>query len=87
VSSEVWAKEDWSFGGLRRNIGAAGSCPWGSTGKSRYAVDEFEKRDFTPLSVTRNTRQNDSRSDHIRVLLPDSNVLRKDGNARTSSLF
>jgi len=31
VSSEALAKEDWSFGGLRRNIGATGSCPWGST--------------------------------------------------------
>jgi len=25
------AKEDWSFGGLRRNASAAGSCRWGST--------------------------------------------------------
>ena len=25
------AKEDWSFGGLRRTAGATGSCPWGST--------------------------------------------------------
>ena len=31
MSSEALAKEDWSFGGLRRNIGATGSCPWGST--------------------------------------------------------
>ena len=31
VSSEALAKEDWSFGGLRRTIGATGSCPWGST--------------------------------------------------------
>ena len=31
MSSEALAKEDWSFGGLRRNISAAGSCPWGST--------------------------------------------------------
>jgi len=31
VSSEAWAQEDWSFGGLRRTIGAVGSCPWGST--------------------------------------------------------
>jgi len=42
VSSEALAKEDWSFGGLRRNIGAAGSCP--STGKGGYALDEFGKR-------------------------------------------
>jgi hypothetical protein len=33
VSSEALAKEDWSFGGLRRTAGATGSCPWGSTGK------------------------------------------------------
>jgi len=32
VSSEALAKEDWSFGGLRRTAGATGSCPWGSTG-------------------------------------------------------
>jgi len=25
------AKDDWSFGGLRRTAGATGSCPWGST--------------------------------------------------------
>jgi hypothetical protein len=25
------AKEDWSFGGLRRIAGATGSCPLGST--------------------------------------------------------
>jgi len=31
VSSEALAKEDWSFGGLRRTTGATGSCPWGST--------------------------------------------------------
>ena len=31
VSSEALAKEDWSFGGLRRTAGATGSCPWGST--------------------------------------------------------
>jgi len=31
VSSEALAKEDWSFGGLRRTEGATGSCPWGST--------------------------------------------------------
>jgi hypothetical protein len=31
VSSEALAKEDGCFGGLRRNIGATGSCPWGST--------------------------------------------------------
>ena len=31
VSSEALAKEDWSFGGLRRIVGAMGSCPWGST--------------------------------------------------------
>ena len=31
VSSEALAKEDCSFGGLRRNIGATGSCPWGSS--------------------------------------------------------
>jgi hypothetical protein len=24
-------KEDWCFGGLRRNIGATRFCPWGST--------------------------------------------------------
>jgi hypothetical protein len=29
VSSEALAKEDWSFGGLRRSAGATGSCPWG----------------------------------------------------------
>ena len=23
--------EDWSFGGLRRTVGATGFCPWGST--------------------------------------------------------
>jgi len=32
VSSEALAKEDWSFGGLRRTEGATGSCAWGSTG-------------------------------------------------------
>ena len=31
VSFEALAKEDWSFGGLRRTEGATGSCPWGST--------------------------------------------------------
>ena len=31
VSSEALAKEDWSFGGLRRIAGATGSCPLGST--------------------------------------------------------
>ena len=31
MSSEALAKEDWSFGGLRRTIGATGSCPWGFT--------------------------------------------------------
>ena len=31
VSSEALAKEDRSFGGLRRTAGAMGSCPWGST--------------------------------------------------------
>jgi hypothetical protein len=33
VSSEALAKEDWSFGGLRRTEGATGSCPWGSTSR------------------------------------------------------
>jgi len=32
AKSEALAKEDWSFGGLRRTAGATGSCPWGSTG-------------------------------------------------------
>ena len=31
AESEASAKEDWSFGGLRRTKGATGSCPWGST--------------------------------------------------------
>ena len=31
AKSEASAKEDWSFGGLRRTKGATGSCPWGST--------------------------------------------------------
>ena len=31
MSSEAFAKEVWSFGGLRRTIGATGSYPWGST--------------------------------------------------------
>ena len=31
AKSEVLAKEDWSFGGLRCTIDAAGSCPWGFT--------------------------------------------------------
>jgi len=31
AKSEALAKEDWSFGGLRRTAGATGSCPWGST--------------------------------------------------------
>jgi len=44
VSSEALAKEDWSFGGLRRTIGAAGSCPRGSTVKGGYVLDEFGKR-------------------------------------------
>jgi hypothetical protein len=31
VFSEALAKEEGCFGGLRRNVGATGSCPWGST--------------------------------------------------------
>jgi len=31
VSYEALAKEDWSFGGLRRTAGATGSYPRGST--------------------------------------------------------
>ena len=31
-SSKALAKEDWSFGGLRRTIGSTGSWRWGSTG-------------------------------------------------------
>jgi hypothetical protein len=31
LSSEALAKEDWSFGGLRRTAGATDSCPWGAT--------------------------------------------------------
>jgi hypothetical protein len=30
VSSEAFAKDNRSFGGLRRAKGATGSCPWGS---------------------------------------------------------
>ena len=29
MSSEAWAQEDWSFGGLRRTIGAVGYLPVG----------------------------------------------------------
>jgi hypothetical protein len=38
VSSEALAKEDWSFGGLRRTAGATGSCPWGSTDQDRSVL-------------------------------------------------
>jgi hypothetical protein len=31
AKSEALAKEDWSFGGLRRTKGATVSCPCGST--------------------------------------------------------
>jgi hypothetical protein len=30
AKSEAMAKEDWSFGALRRTAGYTGSCPWGS---------------------------------------------------------
>ena len=46
MSSEALAKEDWSFGGLRRTAGATGSCPWGSTNvnnERRRAQDSRRK--------------------------------------------
>jgi hypothetical protein len=38
MSSEALAKEDWSFGGLRRTAFATGSCPWGFTSKFNILV-------------------------------------------------
>ena len=38
AKSEALAKEDWTFGGLRRTVGATGSCPWGSTGREGWML-------------------------------------------------
>ena len=46
MSSEALAKEDWSFGGFRRTIGATGSCPRGSTSRNARAAALMESMIF-----------------------------------------
>jgi len=62
VSSEALAKEDWSFGGLRRTPGATDSCPWGSTGARDRVLRERESAEDLDVDRTPYCDYND----HIR---------------------